>query len=175
MSVMNPAGFYALAESLLAGCAAPPQLEQSDNAAPLKLESFFAGRTEGEGFFRNSWIGGERRFRVVIDGHWDGEILTLIEDFAFADGETDRKTWRFHRRSSSTYVGTREDVVGEAMAWRDGKAVRLAYSVELGGWIVGFMDVLGLRADGSLVNRATVGKWGVRLARVELVLRKAGS
>ena len=59
------------------------------------------------------------------------------------------------------------------MVWRDGKAMRMVYSVKLAGWTVDFMDVLALREDGSLLNRATVGKWGLRLARVELVLRKA--
>ena len=32
-----------------------------------------------------------------------------------------------------------------------------------------------LRADGSLLNRATVGKWGIRVGRVELVLRKVSA
>ena len=33
--------------------------------------------------------------------------------------------------------------------------------------------MLALRDDGSLVNRATVGKWGIRVGRVELFLRRA--
>ena len=44
--------------------------------------------------------------------------------------------------------------------------------MELGGWTVDFADILALRADGTLLNRATVGKWGLRIGRVELVLRK---
>jgi hypothetical protein len=47
--------------------------------------------------------------------------------------------------------------------------------VKLGGWTVDFADLLALRSDGSLLNRATVGKWGVRLGRVELMLRKRPS
>ena len=66
-------------------------------------------------------------------------------------------------------------MVGEARAWTEDGRVRLEYSVKLGGWTVDFADLLALRTDGSLLNRATVGKWGVRLGRVELVLRKRPS
>ena len=67
----------------------------------------------------------------------------------------------------------REDVVGQARAWTEGKVVRLEYSVSLGGWTVDFSDVLALRDDGSLINKATVGKWGIRVGRVVLELRRA--
>ena len=136
------------------------------------MEEFFAGVTDGEGVFVNSWTGTERPFRVVIEGSWDGNQLTLVEDFAYADGEKDRKTWRLQRRGPGSFTGSREDVVGQAHVWTEDKRVRLEYSVKLGGWTVDFADVLALRSDGSLLNRATVGKWGIRLGRVELVLHR---
>lgn len=136
------------------------------------MEEFFAGVTQGEGAFVNGWSGTERRFRVVIAGSWDGEELTLVEDFDYADGEKDRKTWRLKRRGPGTFTGIREDVVGQARVWTEGSHVRLEYSVQLGGWTVDFADILALRADGSLLNRAVVSKWGLRIGRVELVLRK---
>ena len=176
MPRLNPASPFtriALVACLTTGCTSPPQIEPQRGTEALMLESFFAGRTEGEGVFRNSWTGSERRFKVAIEGGWDGETLTLVEDFTFADGERDRKTWHLRRTSNSTFAGRRDDLVGEAMVWRDGKAMRMVYSVKLAGWTVDFMDVLALREDGTLLNRATVGKWGLRLARVELVLRKA--
>ncbi len=163
-----------LLASLLGACAAPPAAPVAATAPPLVLEAFFPGRTEGEGVFTNSWTGSERRFHVVIDGAWDGRTLTLVEDFAYADGEKDRKTWRLTRTGPGVFEGTREDVVGKARAWTDGNVVRLEYKVEIAGWTVDFSDVLALRDDGSLVNRATVGKWGLRVGRVELFLRRVG-
>jgi hypothetical protein len=53
--------------------------------------------------------------------------------------------------------------------------VRLTYTVRISGWTVRFADLLALRADGSLLNRATVSKWGIRVGTVELVLRKVSS
>ena len=162
-----------LLASLLGACASPPDVPAAAAAPPLVLEQFFPGRTVGEGVFTNSWTGSERRFSVVIEGSWDGRTLTLVEDFAYADGEKDRKTWRLERTGAGVYAGTREDVVGQARAWTEGRVVRLEYSVLLGGWTVDFSDVLALNDDGSLINRATVGKWGLRVGRVELVLRRA--
>lgn len=161
--------------SLLGGCASPPQLVLQSADPPLVMETFFAGNTEGEGLFLNSWTGDERRFHVVIAGVWDGDVLTLVEDFDYADGKKDRKTWRLKRTAPGAFVGTREDVVGQARVWTEGRIVRLEYVVKLGGWTVEFADALALRDDGSLINKAIVGKWGVRVGRVELVLRRSSS
>lgn len=160
--------------TVLAACASPPDVPATATQA-LVLEEFFAGRTVGRGTFVNSWTGSQRAFDVTIDGKWDGQTLTLIEDFDYADGERDRKTWTFERQSPGVYVGRREDVVGTARAWTDGKAVRLEYTVKLGGWTVDFADVLALEGPGALVNKATVSKWWLRVGRVELHLRRAAS
>ncbi len=171
-SRLYPVVAAGLLASLLGACASPPAAPVAATASPLVLESFFPGRTVGEGVFTNSWTGSERRFSVVIDGSWDGRTLTLVEDFDYADGEKDRKTWRLEQTSPGVYVGAREDVIGKARAWTEGNVVRLEYKVEIGGWTVDFSDVLALRPDGSLINVAIVGKWGIRVGRVELVLRR---
>lgn len=157
--------------SLLGGCALQPTVEQRATDPPLALEAFFPGVSTGNGVFVNAWTGAERRFRVRIDGAWDGRTLTLVEDFDYDDGEKDRKTWRLRRLPDGSFSGTREDVVGEARA-TEGRVVRLQYKVNLAGWTLGFSDVLALRADGTLLNRATVSKWGIRVGQVDLVLRK---
>jgi hypothetical protein len=158
--------------SLLGACASSPQIASNPDDLPLVMEDFFSGVTHGDGMFVNSWTGAERRFAVAIAGTWDGEELILIEDFAYADGEKDRKTWRLRKQGPGSFTGTREDVVGQARVWTENGRVRLEYSVMLGGWTVDFADILALRADGTLLNRAIVGKWGLRVGRVELVLRK---
>jgi Protein of unknown function (DUF3833) len=162
-----------IASAMLGACAAPPPSPANENSPRLVLESFFDGTTSGHGVFTNSWTGSQRSFAVVIQGSWDGRVLTLVEDFAYADGERDRKTWRLEATEPGRYTGTREDVVGLARAWTEGNSVRLEYAVRLGGWTVDFSDVLALEDGGHLVNKATVGKWGVRIGRVELRLRRS--
>jgi hypothetical protein len=164
-----------LALGLLGACASPPQIAPESAAPALEMEAFFAGTSIGEGVFTNSFTGERREFRVTIVGSLAGDELTLVEDFDYADGEKDRKTWRLQRTGPGRYSGTREDVVGLAEVWTENGQVRLRYTVKLGGWQVDFADVLALRPDRTLLNRAIVSKWGVRVGRVELVLRKPAS
>lgn len=166
-------GIALLLSLVLTGCMSAPEASRHGHAAPLALESFFPGRSEGDGVFVNSWTGNERRFHVVILGTWDGTTLTLVEDFTYADGEKDRKTWVLRRTGPGVFSGTREDVVGAARVWTDGPVVHLSYKVRLGGWTVDFLDTLALQGNDVLLNRAAVGKWGIRLGRVELTIRKS--
>jgi hypothetical protein len=172
IGALRRSGSAVLAAGWLGACASPPQIAAEATAPPLVLEAFFAGTTTGEGYFLNSWSGTRREFRVTIAGSLAGDELILVEDFDYADGEKDRKTWHLRRTAPGVYSGTREDVEGLAQAWTENGQVRLRYSVKLGGWLLDFADVLALRPDGTLLNRAMVGKWGVRVGRVELVLRK---
>jgi hypothetical protein len=154
----------------LTACASAPE---AVGAKTLVLEDFFNGRSHARGTFVNSFTGAVRGLTVVIDGSFDGKVLTLVEDFAYDDGEKDKKTWQLTRTGPRTYTGTREDVIGEAKAYPDGDNMRLEYMVALkteayGDIHVRFRDVLALEPGGTLINRATVSKWGLRLGRVEL-------
>lgn len=159
----------------LTACASAPE---AVGAKTLVFEQFFPGRVTARGTFVNSFTGAVRGLSVVIDGSFDGKTLTLVEDFAYDDGERDRKIWKLTRIGERTYEGQREDVIGTAKAYPDRAAMRLEYVVALkteawGDIHVRFRDVLALEADGTLVNRAVVSKWGLRLGRVELRMTPA--
>jgi hypothetical protein len=103
--------------------------------------------------------------------------MTLVEDFVFDDGERDRKTWVLERVGPGRYVGTREDVIGQAQGFQDGNAFRLEYNIRLPsengrGRVVRFRDVIVNTPDGRVLNRATVGWYGLRVARVELTMER---
>lgn len=160
-----------------AGCAGRPAMPPfADAARPFAIEQDLAGRTVGRGEFR-SITGTRRAFTANLDGSWDGQVFTLVEDFAYADGEKDRKTWRLTRQPDGTWRGVREDVVGEAIGFMDGPALRLEYKVDLpkkngGATRVGFRDVLAKRADGAIYNRAKVGWRGLPVGGVELTITR---
>lgn len=176
---MNLFATAALAAALtvVAGCATRPPLPREASADAFVLEEDLLGRTIARGEFRA--INGVRRgFTATLNGTWDGETMTLVEDFIYDDGERDRKTWVLRRVAPGRYVGTREDVVGEAVGFQDGNAFRLEYDVRLPsedgrpGRRVRFRDVIVNREDGTILNRATVGLWGLRVARVELTMER---
>lgn len=141
-------------------------------AGEFSLEGYFAGRTSAVGSFR-AINGVKRAFTVELLGKWNGRTLTLVEDFAYADGERDRKTWRFEKIAPNQYRGTREDVVGDTLVTITGNTARFTYLVDLDPARkrnrVRFHDTMTLQDGGRLINNATVTKFGLPVAwtRVE--------
>lgn len=161
--------------ALASACATRPP-PPAETAAPFQLERDLVGATTARGEFR-AITGVRRPFTAQLNGTWDGQTLVLVEDFAFDDGERDRKTWRLTRVAPGRYTGTREDVVGEAIGFQDGNVFRLEYDVILPtengrGRKVRFRDVLALRGDGDVINNATVGWFGFRVGSVSLVIER---
>ncbi|WP_371346020.1 DUF3833 family protein [Ancylobacter sp. IITR112] len=156
------AGLFAFA-----GCGA-----STVQARDLVLEQYFAGPTVAEGSF-SAINGVKRSFTVQLNGRWNGDVLTLVEDFRFADGEKDRKTWRFQKLAPGRYLGTREDVRGATEVSVKGNTATFSYLVDLdsgpGENLVRFHDKMVLRDDGTVLNTAWVTKFGfpVALTRVE--------
>ncbi len=159
----------------LSACANRPDFEGKAPSQTLILEKALVGRTIGDGAFVNSITGGETKFSVVINGSWDGKILTLVEDFTYTDGTEERKTWRLAKTAEGRFSGVREDVIDTADIWQDGAGVRLDYyvtlSTGLGGIDVRFQDLLYLRDDGTIANIAVVSKFGLRVGRVDITMR----
>jgi hypothetical protein len=159
----------------LAACATQPVLETAAKGPAFVPERFFVGRTIAEGEFVNTIDGSRRGLRATIDGRWDGRALTLVENFVYSDGERDRKTWVLTKTGPASYSGTREDVIGTADGRLDGAVFRLAYiatvKTKQSSVDVKFDDVLGLLPDGSVLNRATVSKLGVKVGEVTLRIR----
>lgn len=157
-------------------CATRPPTPAAASERAFVLERDLVGRSIARGEFR-AITGTRRGFTAELNGAWDGETLTLVEDFAYDDGERDRKTWRLRRTAPGRFVGTREDVVGEAIGFQDGAVFRLEYDVILPsengrGRKVRFRDVLALRSDGDILNNATVGWFGLRVGAVSLVIER---
>ena len=155
----------------LTACAGTPKIDPAPQRA-LVPEHFFKGRTLATGEFVNTIDGSRRGLTAIIDGSFDGKVLTLVEYFTFSDGEKDKKTWRLTKTGPTTYVGTREDVVGQAQGRLDGPFFRLTYDADVKAkgtvMTLKFDDVLALEPDGSVLNRAVVSKWGVKIGEVTL-------
>jgi hypothetical protein len=176
MTLASRLAGLALLAPLLSACALAPA-KPRETAGEFVIERDLMGETVARGEF--SAINGVRRgFTARLTGERSGQTFTLAEDFQYDDGERDRKTWVLTLKPDGTYSGVREDVIGEARGWRDGPAFRLAYDVRLPGedgkpgLQVHFQDVMVMTADGVVLNRASVGKWGFQVATVRLEIRR---
>ena len=145
----------------------------------LVLEEFFKGPLLAEGVFVNTRDGTTRGLKVKMKGTWDGRTLTLVEDFVYSDGEKDRKTWRFTKTGEGRYVGTREDVIGQAAVVQDGNDVRLTYTATVrtkngGSYGIRFADVLSQTGPKTVLNTAKLSWLFFDVGNVTLNIRKAG-
>jgi hypothetical protein len=159
---------FRLAIAALAALAVPTTAHSKD----FTLEGYFQGVTRASGAF-SAINGVKRSFDVRLKGRFNGQLLTLVEDFVYSDGEKARKTWKFTKKGPGLYTGTREDVIGMTTVRISGSTAKFTYLVDLdegpGKNIVRFYDTMTLSADGKTIkNRALVTKFGLPVARVKV-------
>lgn len=139
-------------------------------------EEFFQGKTKAWGVFQDRFGNLRRQFRVEVTGSWDGDTLTLVEDFVYDDGETEQRTWTIWRLDDTTYEGKADGVVGVARGKAQGNALHWQYEFDLpvGGktWRVKFDDWMLLQDDRVMINRAAVSKWGIGLGEATIFFAK---
>ena len=142
----------------------------------LLIEEYFAGKTQAWGIFQDRFGTLRRQFRVDIDGTWDGEELTLVEDFVYDDGETEQRIWRIKKVGEHGYEGRAEGVIGIAEGTAYGNALnwRYRFALKVGDstWNVHFDDWLFLQNERVLINRAEVTKFGLQIGEVTLMFLK---
>lgn len=142
----------------------------------LLIEDYFVGQTRAWGIFQDRFGNVRRQFTVDIEGTWDGETLTLVEDFLYDDGEVEQRIWRITKTGDNDYEGQADGVIGVARGQAFGNALNWRYQFALAvgdsTLNVTFNDWLFLQDDSVLINRADVTKLGFRLGDVTLVFQK---
>jgi hypothetical protein len=163
---------------LLGGCSSVRIGQYAGTEPQLDLFEYFEGSTRAWGMFQGRDGSLKRRFVVDIRGVVEGDLLTLTEDFQYADGEKQKRVWRIRRLDAQRYSGTAGDVIGEALGEARGAVFNWRYTLRLpygeGTVDVRFDDWMFLQPDGVLLNRARVEKFGFTVGEVTLAFRKEG-
>ena len=167
-----------LSAALVTGCAGPQVTDYAAEQPVLDLRQYFNGTLEAHGIFQDRSGEVVKRFTVIIDASWQGEVGTLDERFTYSDGSTQRRVWTITRTGEGRYVGRADDVVGEARGEEAGNALRwryvLALPVDGKVYNVDFDDWMFLMDDRVMLNRSVMSKWGFRLGEVTLSFYKRG-
>lgn len=147
-----------------------------NEAFHFDLLSYFEGRSSAVGVFESRSGEPKRRFTVDLFGRAEGSSLNLEETFHFDDGERQNRTWSLMRGEGQTFTGTCEDCVSLATGrFEPGRAYLLSsLRLRVGSRLVAmtFDDVFYDAGNGTVLNRSTVSKWGLRLGQVLIMFRK---
>jgi hypothetical protein len=170
--------FLALAALVfLASCSGKPSLDDDKlSDREFRLEQFFVGKTKAHGQFQDILGNVSRRFEVDITGTFDGNLLTLVEDFSYADGSKEQRIWKLTKTGPNTWSGTADGVIGDALGETRGDTFNWGYKIDLpvpdGTMRVVFDDWMWQLSDTRVLNRAYMSKFGFPLGEVVIYFEK---
>lgn len=160
----------------LAACAGPDVAQYAQQQPVLDVPAFFGGKTEAWGMFQKRSGEVVKRFTVAIEGRRQGSDFVLDEHFTYSDGSTEQRTWTLARQPDGTWRGRAGDVVGEAIGHSAGNALNWRYTLRLpvgdATYDVQFDDWMYLVDARTMINRASVSKFGFEVGQVTVFFRR---
>ena len=160
----------------LLGCSTMKIDDFANTEPEFNLMQFFEGNVEAWGIVEDRFGNLKRQFKVDMNGTIRDGVLTLEEDFIYADGEKDKRIWQFSKLDERSYKGLANDIIGEAIAKERGNAFNMKYKMDLDlGFSVlrvGFNDWMYRIDKETIINKASISKFGFNIATVTLFFRK---
>jgi len=165
--------------AVLGGCAGPRVADYAAETPKLDIRSYFNGPITAHGIVTNRSGQVVRRFLVQMNCSWQGDEGTLEELFHYSDGKTQTRVWRMHHLADGSFSATAGDVIGSARGEQAGNAYNMQYTLalEVDGrtWELQFDDWMYQLDEHTIINRAVMSKFGVRLGEVIVSFAKAGA
>ncbi|KOO16434.1 hypothetical protein AKJ18_03800 [Vibrio xuii] len=161
--------------SLVVGCS--NDLENYKEVYPqFNLFQYFEGTTMAWGMVQDYSEQQTRRFEVVIEGSVENDVLTLTEDFVFADGEVTKRVWVIERLENGEYIGRADDIIGVATGKELGNALQWQYDFELvmedSSVVVSFDDWMYRQDEKHVFNLTKIKKFGIEVGQITLFFQK---
>jgi len=161
---------------MLSACSTTDVTLYAQQKPVLDMQQYFNGTIDAWGMFQDRSGTVIKRFTVVMHCSWKDGVGTLDEDFTYSDGTKQKRIWTLRKNASGQFIGTADDVVGEAIGNTAGNALNWKYVLALpvDGKIyhVNFDDWMFLMDDKVMLNRAVMSKFGFRLGEVTLSFSK---
>ena len=162
--------------TVVAGCAGPQVQDYAQEQPKLDLKEYFSGPIKAHGVFTDRSGRVVKRFVVDMQTSWQGAEGTLDERFTYSDGTTGQRIWHLTDLGQGRYSGRADDVIGTAQGQTAGNAFRWGYTLALpvDGKVyeVQFDDWMYLMDGKTMLNKAVMTKYGIRLGEVTLSFTK---
>ena len=164
---------------LITSCSNNSAMKPEDfkNKEPrLIIEEYLSGNVKAWGVLQNRSGKVTRQFNADLNGTWDGKQLILKEKFNWDDGEVQDREWTINKIDEHNYEGTAGDVVGKAKGYSYGPAFKFEYvllvPVKGRELKITFDDWIFKQDDRVAINRATMTKFGIKVAELTVVFVK---
>ncbi|OIQ45692.1 MAG: hypothetical protein BM558_02780 [Roseobacter sp. MedPE-SW] len=114
-------------------------------------------------------------FTAKMVGSWQGDTGTLTEEFTYSNGKTQSRKWYLTLGPNNTFTAKADDLAGEGQGVVSGSTVRLSYEIilpeESGGHTLQATDWMYLTADGAIMNKSEMRKFGLKVAELIATMR----
>ncbi len=164
---------------LITSCSINSTMKPEDfkNKEPrLIIEEYLSGDVKAWGVLQDRSGKVTRQFSAILNGKWDGKKLILDEKFNWDDGEVQTRQWQITKIDQHNYEGTAGDVVGTARGYSYGPAFKFEYvllvPVKGKEMKITFDDWIFKQNDQVAINRATMTKFGFKVAELTVVFVK---
>ena len=151
-------------------------IDFKDQKPRLIIEDYLSGNVKAWGILQNRSGKVIRQFSADLNGQWDGKQLILDEKFNWTDGEVQRRQWKINKINEHNYEGTAEDVVGKAKGYSYGPVSKFEYvllvPVKGKEMKITFDDWIFKQSDKIAINRATMTKFGIKVAELTVLFQK---
>tara|TARA_B110000438_G_C15691815_1_gene597124 strand:+ start:324 stop:851 length:528 start_codon:yes stop_codon:yes gene_type:complete len=151
-------------------------IDFKDQKPRLIIEDYLSGNVKAWGILQNRSGKVTRQFSANLNGKWDGKQLILDEEFNWSDGEVQKRQWKINKIDEHNYEGTAGDVVGTARGYSYGPAFKFEYvllvPVKGKEMKITFDDWIFMQDDKVAINRATMTKFGIKVAELTVLFQK---
>ena len=170
--------FALIATILLTSCTGNKMkpTDFKDKKPRLIIEEYLSGNVKAWGILQNRSGKVTRQFSADLNGTWDGKQLILDEKFHWNDGEVQTRKWTIDKIDEHNYEGTAGDVVGKAKGYSYGPAFKFEYvllvPVKGKAMKITFDDWIFMQDERVAINRATMTKFGIKVAELTVMFVK---
>lgn len=146
------------------------------NTGPtFDLRKHLSGEILSEGLIYGPTGRMTNSFVAKMYGEWGGNTGTLAEHFTYPDGSQQHRKWYIKFESDDSFTATADDIVGQATGVISGSTLKMEYRIRLpeesGGHVLDATDWLYLAANGTVLNKSELRKYGIKVVELIATMR----
>ena len=143
---------------------------------PFDLFQYFQGKTKAWGIVVDRFGNFQKSFSVEMIGTLEKDKLILKEYFLYDTGESENREWIIEKTGALSYRGLSENIIGFAEGKELKNTMNFLYTsnIQIAGKNIKVeFDDWFLRPDkNTVINRAEITKFGIKIAEISIFFRK---